>query len=381
MCDQYTNSAAELPDPALNSIDETAHAYIAQLEPSSLVRQFINNPPRGFHPEWLAGGVCAFTAPFDILTTVEPTTRKRIERWIGYSYWQRWLQPNARFIGSTVTEYALFPSASDPTELAHDLRRSQSRSCPLLIIKDIPQSSPLIDASDNAWADIFVQSCVDIGFILLDGQALAWVPIDFPSIDQYLSRLSRARRRNIRRKLRSRVGLEIQTTPTGTAFADDAIIDCFHALYCNVYAQSDVHFDFLGRELLASMLRDGGNGGVVFVYRHAGQMIGWNLCFEYGTALVDKYIGLSYPQARDHNLYAVSWMHNLEYARERGLLYFIAGWTDAQAKVDLGAKLTFTRHAVYPQNWFVRLALRVLARYFESDRVLSQDTQNVTSDP
>ena len=46
---------------------------------------------------------------------------------------------------------------------------------------------------------------------------LAWVPLDFASIDDYLGRLSASRRKNIRRKLRSRALLEVEEMPTGSA--------------------------------------------------------------------------------------------------------------------------------------------------------------------
>jgi len=97
-------------------------------------------------------------------------------------------------------------------------------------------------------------------------------------------------------------------------------------------------------------------------------MIGWNLCFVVGEALVDKYVGFSYPAAREQNLYFVSWMHNLEYARQHELCCYIAGWTDPQIKAYLGARFTFTRHAVRPRSRVLRAALRRLSGHFESDR-------------
>ena len=118
------------------------------------------------------------------------------------------------------------------------------------------------------------------------------------------------------------------------------------------------------------MLQDAASGGIVFVYRHAGEMIGWNLCYEHAGKLIDKYVGFAYPQAREHNLYFVSWMHNLDYARRRGLTHYVAGWTDPQVKAFLGARMTFTRHAVYARNPLLRALLRRLGGHFESDRQL-----------
>jgi hypothetical protein len=341
--------------------------FVSQLEPDALVQHFLAHPPRDFSAERLASGVTAFSAPFDVLTTAEPELRRRVQHWPLYRHWRHWLRPQARFIGSTVTEYAWLPDA-DPAGLAATLRCTQSAACPLLIVKDIPQRSPLLDPAGNAWCDAFAGACAREGFVMLQGQALAWLPIDFTSADDYLSRLSKSRRRNIRRKLRSRAALDVEIVPTGSAFADDAAIDAFYAFYCNVYAQSEVHFDLLERSFFHALLRDADSGGIVFVYRHAGQMIGWNLCFEHRGMLVDKYMGLAYPEAREHNLYAVSWMENLDYARRHGLQTYVAGWTDPEVKAELGARFTFTRHAVYPRNAMLRWLLRRIAGRFEGDR-------------
>ena len=166
---------------------------------------------------------------------------------------------------------------------------------------------------------------------------LAWVAIDFDSIDGYLGRLSSSRRKNIRRKLRSRDDLQIDCIATGDpALADPRLQAELHALYLGVYAQSAVHFDQLDLPYLQHLLADSQGQGRMFLYRHEGQLIGWNLCYVHAGKLVDKYIGLAYPQSREHNLYAVSWMHNLEYALQHSLSHYVAGWTDSRIKAELG---------------------------------------------
>src|SRR6185312_3231259 len=135
----------------------------------------------------------------------------------------------------------------------------------------------LLPAADNAYARAFASACEAEGFVLLEGQALAWVPIDFASQDDYLARLSSGRRKNIRRKLRARAELEIEAIPTGDArFGDAATLAAFHALFDNVYAQSTIHFDRPTAAFFRTLLQDAASGGVVFVYRHGGAMIGWN---------------------------------------------------------------------------------------------------------
>jgi hypothetical protein len=343
--------------------------FISQLEPDALLAAFMAQPPIGFTAGYSPQGMPGFVAPFDLLTTADDGLRTRVAALPLYRRWSRLLRWRTRFAGSTVTEYAPLPPDVPPAELAKGLKAAWGRECKLLIVKDIAQDSPLLTDTESVYARAFAAACKAEGFVLLEGQALAWVPIDFASDDEYLARLSHSRRKNIRRKLRSRANLDIEIVHTGAArFHDEATLAAYYALFDNVYAQSEIHFDRLSADYFRLLLQDADSGGVVFVYRHEGKMIGWNLCYEHGGKLIDKYIGFAYPEAREHNLYFVSWMHNLGYAREQGLTHYVAGWTDPEVKSFLGASMTFTRHAVYARNPVLRALLRKLGGHFESDR-------------
>lgn len=341
--------------------------YLNQLEPDALIARFAEHPPIDFRV-LEAAGTPAFVAPFDLLTTADADLRQKIVRAPGYGWWGRLLRWRTAFVGTTVSEYALFPRDADAGHLPVALRDQLGRGQRLLIVKDIPQASPLFDAASGAWCGRFTEACQAAGFVLLEGQALAYVPIDFASEDEYLARLSSGRRKDIRRKLRKRDDVAVEEVRCGDArFVDDAAVDAYYALYENVYAQSEIHFDKLSRAFFAAVLRDAANGGIVFVYRHQGEMIGWNLCFAADGKLIDKYVGFAYPQAREQNLYFTSWFHNLAWAREQGLTHYVAGWTDPQIKAYLGAQFTLTRHAIYLRNPLLRLLARRLGRFFESD--------------
>ncbi|URI08529.1 GNAT family N-acetyltransferase [Aquincola tertiaricarbonis] len=346
--------------------------WINGLEPAALVGWFLREPPQGFAV--LQQQPPAFAADFDLLTTADDELRATLARLPGHRWWSRWLRVHTAFVGTTVSEYALLPAARAPRQVVQALLQRWRPGHRLLIVKDLPQDSPLLSDAHNQASTAFAQACEEAGFLLLEGQALAYVPIDFASEDEYLGRLSPARRQNLRRKLRSRARLQVARISTGVAFADDATVDAYYALYEAVYAQSEIHFDKLTRAFFAGLLRDTGAGGIVFEYRSAAddQLLGWNLCFEHGGKLIDKYIGLRYPAAREHNLYFVSWMENLAHARERGLSHYVAGWTDPQVKRQLGARFTFTRHAVYIRQPWLRALGRRLAGRFESDRAWVQ---------
>jgi predicted N-acyltransferase len=203
--------------------------------------------------------------------------------------------------------------------------------------------------------------------VLLEGQSLAYVPIDFNSVDEFLARRSHARRKNLRRKLKSIPQLTIETIAAGDVrFLDEILLAELYALYLNVYHQSEIHFDLLTASFFRAVLQDAGANGVLFAYRLNGGLIGYNLCFRENGMLLDKYVGFAYPQARENNLYAVSWFHNLEYALANGLRCYVAGWTDPEVKRELGATFTRTRHAVYVRNPVLRGLLTPVRRLFET---------------
>ncbi|UPG89132.1 GNAT family N-acetyltransferase [Luteibacter aegosomaticola] len=340
-------------------------ALVNQLEPDALLEHFERYPPHGFSPLRAADGAPLFTADFDLLTTADDALRARVAKLPFQRLLKRLLTVRTCFAGTTVSEYSLFNPKSDPWTVAADWAARLGRRHPLLIVKDLAVDSPLTSAAERAWSRRFLDAAREQGYVVVEGQALAYVPIDFESIDEYLGRLSHSRRKNLRRKLRSREELHVEAVPSGEAFADDATVDAFYALFENVYAQSEIHFDKLSRDFFAATLRE--SGGVVFTYRRDGQLIGWNLCYEHGGKLLDKYVGFAYPAAREANLYFVSWFVNLEYALSKGLTHYVAGWTDAPVKAELGAKFHLTQHAVYIRNPMLRAIAGRLTHHFESD--------------
>ena len=363
--------------PALPALCDPRHLadYLNLLEPESLVRLFVAFPPHAFEAFISPEGTPAFTTRFDLLTTTTDSVRLRVASLPFYRFWSKALMPRTCFVGTTVSEYALFPRALPPASLVEELKARHTPRYPFLIIKDVPQDSPLLDAPDNAHALEVVNACRRAGFVLVEGQALAYVPIDFESIDAYLSRLSASRRKDIRRKLRARADLSVDNVPLGDdRFQDAGVLDEYYSLYLNVYNQSTLHFDLLSATFFRALLQDASTGGISFEYRHAGRLIGYNICFVSHGQLIDKYVGFRYPDARAQNLYFVSWFHNLAYALDRGLTHYVAGWTDPEIKAYLGARFTSTRHAVYIRNRVLRAVLRRLTSFFERDRMWHEAT-------
>jgi hypothetical protein len=347
----------------------SAPRWLTSVEPDALVDYFMRYPQKEFEPFACTTGVPGFWTAFDLLTTADERALSVIGKIPGNRHLRRLLKWRTCFMGSNVSEFCPLPDG-EAGALVQDMFQAWGRKSALLIVKDIPCNASFLSDHANRLADQLVAACKANGFFMVEGQALAWVPIDFADEDDYLSRLTKSRRRDIRRKLRSRQGgLDIEIVATGDPCLKDPALEVeLYAQYLEVYIQSTIHFDLLSPEFFKTMLHDPSLNGRIFLYYLDDGLIGYNLCFIHDGMLVDKYIGFRYPMARECNLYFVSWMENLAYARREGLRYYIAGWTDPAVKAALGARFTPTRHAVYVRNPLLRPLLRGIAGHFEPDR-------------
>ena len=280
------------------------------------------------------------------------------------------------FWGTTVTEYLPVPSQIDGPASVESMLTTWRRSSRLCVLKDIPNQSPLLTEAERIAAAELIEVCKNTGFILIAGQALAYIPIDFESVDEYLSRLSSSRRKDIRRKMRARADLQIDMMNTCCERLNKAeFLNELYDLYLNVYKQSEIHFDKLSAEFFSNVFKDTSLDGHLFLYYSAGQLIGFNLCFVHNGMLIDKYIGFRYPAAREHNLYFVSWMENLAFALSRKVSYYVAGWTDPEIKAYLRVIFTFTQHAIYVRNPLLRRIVDKLSSHFEHDKAWFEEHQ------
>lgn len=341
------------------------------LEPASLAESFHKHPPEGFRSvqiECENKQLSAFYTRFNLLTTLDED-----QMWIADRLKNFHLSGltclNTLFSGTTVTEYTVLPEHKNSTGLINSfVQEANKLKAQLLIIKDLPLDSPLLSEKENQASARILDTCSnDSRFITLEGQALAYVKIDFSSIDEYLARQSKLRRKDLRKKLKTQERLDIKEERTGSYFNDTNLLERMYSLYMNVFEQSKYHFDKLDFNFFKNILTDAKNDGVVFLYHQNNELIGYNICFVHQSNLVDKYVGFAYPQAREANLYFVSWFVNLSYAIRNNLKFYIAGWTDPEVKAYLGASFTLTKHAVYIRNTILRNLLTPFKKFFEND--------------
>jgi hypothetical protein len=81
--------------------------------------------------------------------------------------------------------------------------------------------------------------------------------------------------------------------------------------------------------------------------------------------VIDKFLGMRTPLARDNNLYVVSWIENVRFCLETGRRWLQSGQTAYSSKLRFGSRLTpssiFARHRNPVINRLIRLAAPLAA--------------------
>ncbi len=167
------------------------------------------------------------------------------------------------------------------------------------------------------------------------GLATATLALPYASIDEYLATLSRASRKDLRRKLRTRDALRIEWRHDLTGIRDDIA-----RLYRNTLERASIQLEELTPEFFDNVLADLGERASCVCYWLGETLVAFNLVLLDGERLIDKYIGMDYRHARELNLYYVSWMENVRHAIEHRIGTYQSGQGLPQEKLRLGSTLS-----------------------------------------
>lgn len=204
------------------------------------------------------------------------------------------------------------------------------------------------------------------GFARLASLPVAVLDLPFRDEATYLASLSAATRKDIRRKLAKAgdVRIEFHTDIAGLEQEIDA-------LYESTRAQSGLDYgelELLPPGYFAGISQALGEQAVFALYWIGGELAAFNLLLVETERVIDKFLGMRYPLAREHNLYVVSWMANVRFCLERGIRLFQSGQTAYASKLRFGSRLVpsaiHVRHRRAPLQW----ALRRLSPWLGFDR-------------
>lgn len=175
------------------------------------------------------------------------------------------------------------------------------------------------------------------GFAPLDSLPVAILDLPYSDVDGYLASLSAATRKDIRRKLARAQAVRIE-------YRSDimGLQEAIEALYESTRRRSGLDYgelEVLPPGYFAAVSRALGERAIFALYWIGDELAAFNLLLIESDRVIDKFLGMRYPLARDHNLYAVSWMANIRFCLDRGIGLLQSGQTAYASKLRFGSRL------------------------------------------
>jgi uncharacterized protein len=162
-------------------------------------------------------------------------------------------------------------------------------------------------------------------------RSCACLPIDFGSMEEYLSRLSRGARKDLRRKMRVAPEVRVIRCRTIAPF-----LDMVYTLYLKTVARSPMalgkHNRFFFEKICEKV-----PGAEYTLYFVREELVAFNLLVVRQAAMMDIYFCMDYVLGRTYNLYVLSWVENVRTCVERKIPLYYAGQGTEKTKAHLGA--------------------------------------------
>jgi hypothetical protein len=164
-------------------------------------------------------------------------------------------------------------------------------------------------------------------------QSCARMPIDFKNLEEFLARLSRAARKDLRRKMRVAPEVRVVRTRNISPF-----LDRIYHLYRATVKRSPMAFGAHNR-LFFEKICERVPGAEYTLYFVREELAAFNLLVVKPEAMVDKNFCMDYELGRKYHLYVLSWLENIRTCAERGIPLYDAGQGVEKTKAHLGAAL------------------------------------------
>lgn len=162
-------------------------------------------------------------------------------------------------------------------------------------------------------------------------QSCARLPIHFNSTEEFLARLSRAARKDLRRKMRASGEVRVIRSRNISPY-----LDRICKLYLETVARGPMAFGAHNRlffEKFCERIPD----AEYTLYFVQEELAAFNLLVVKQEAMADKYFCMDYELGRKYNLYVLSWLENIGTCAERKIPLYYTGQGAEKTKAHLGS--------------------------------------------
>ena len=205
----------------------------------------------------------------------------------------------------------------------------------LVVLKDFPAKYRLA-----------LETSRSNGYARIPSMPMTRLPLHYQDWDEYFRTLSKATRKDLRRKFRKaerapKIDIEIVNDLT-------PYVDEIYPLYLQVHERSPLKFETLTKDYFRAISKRIPDRTRFFVWRQSGKIVAFSFCLVCDEAIYDECIGLDYSVALDLHLYFYTLRDIISWALQRGLKFYYSNPLNYEPKLHLDCELVpldlYVRH-------------------------------------
>jgi hypothetical protein len=245
---------------------------------------------------------------------------------------------------------------NDETWMAKTLERgllkyAQQNKASLIVFKDFyaqyrPALAPLCSS----------------GYVRMASMPMTRLLLRYDNWDEYFRTLSKATRKDLRRKFRKTEGVPKIEMQVVTDIAP--LIAEIYPLYLAVHERSPLKFETLTKEYFLAIAQRMHEHARFFIWRQSGKIVAFSFCLVCGDKIYDECIGLDYSVALGLHLYFYTLRDIISWALQQGLKYYYSNPLNYEPKLHLDCELVpldlYVRHTSALLNPIFRRVVKYL---------------------
>jgi predicted N-acyltransferase len=196
----------------------------------------------------------------------------------------------------------------------------------LIVLKDFP-------ANYRSALETFALN----GYARIPSMPMTRLVLCYENWDEYFRTLSKATRKDLRRKFRKAdraAKIEMEVVSEIAPFVEE-----IYPLYMAVHERSPLKFETLTKDYFRAIAQRMPDHARFFIWRQSGKIVAFSFCLVCGDAVYDECIGLDYGVALDLHLYFYTLRDIISWALRQSLKYYYSNPLNYEPKLHLDCEL------------------------------------------
>jgi Acetyltransferase (GNAT) domain len=182
-----------------------------------------------------------------------------------------------------------------------------------------------------------LETLLSNGYARIPSMPMTRLPLPYANWDEYFGTLSKATRKDLRRKFRKTERapkIEMEVVNNVAPFVDE-----IYPLYLAVHERSPLKFETLTKDYFRAVAQRMQDRARFFIWRQNGKIVAFSFCLVWCEAIYDECIGLDYGVALDLHLYFYTLRDIISWALQQRLKYYYSNPLNYEPKLHLDCEL------------------------------------------